>query len=361
MFSFFANIFGYILNFLYNLVNNYGLAIILFTVIIKLAMLPLSIKQQKSLKKNTKIQKEMQIIQFKYKNDPEKMNQAVMKLYKDNNVSPFSGCLGSILQLILLLSVFYMVASPLTYMEKIPADSIKTIKEQLSSEQLTVGAYAEIDIIRNIDKINNVANQPEEKTEAENTENSNETAVAESNNGAEAVENNNDAEVAEGNSEGQASEDNNKAEVAKVNDEDIQKIKNLKEKMNFLGLDLNMIPQQNMNNFAVYIIPALYILSTFISMRLTVKMQENMKAAQSADSNEVIINKEKDNDNDEDAEKTEEDPMMQTNKMMSWMMPILSISIAFVAPLGLALYWLANNVTMIIERIILDKFIKMED
>ena len=130
MFSFFANIFGYILNFLYNLVNNYGLAIILFTVIIKLAMLPLSIKQQKSLKKNTKIQKEMQIIQFKYKNDPEKMNQAVMKLYKDNNVSPFSGCLGSILQLILLLSVFYMVASPLTYMEKVPADSIKTIKER---------------------------------------------------------------------------------------------------------------------------------------------------------------------------------------------------------------------------------------
>lgn len=341
MFSFFANIFGYILNFLYNLVNNYGLAIILFTVIIKLAMLPLSIKQQKSLKKNTKIQKEMQILQFKYKNDPEKMNQAVMKLYKDNNVSPFSGCLGSILQLILLLSVFYMVASPLTYMEKIPADSIKTIKEQLSSEQLTVGAYAEIDIIRNIDKINNAADQPEEKAETENAENSNETAVA------------------EGNSEGQAVEEG--AEVAEVNDEDIQKIKNLKEKMNFLGLDLNMIPQQNMNNFAVYIIPALYILSTFISMRLTVKMQENMKASQNADSNEVIINKDKEKDNDESAEKTEEDPMMQTNKMMSWMMPILSVSIAFVAPLGLALYWLVNNVTMIIERIILDKFIKMED
>ena len=341
MFSFFANIFGYILNFLYNLVNNYGLAIILFTVIIKLAMLPLSIKQQKSLKKNAKIQKEMQIIQFKYKNDPEKMNQAVMKLYKDNNVSPFSGCLGSILQLILLLSVFYMVASPLTYMEKIPADSIKTIKEQLSSEQLTVGAYAEIDIIRNIDKINNVDNQPEEKAETENAENSNETAVA------------------EGNSEDQAVEEG--VEVGEVNDEDIQKIKDLKENMNFLGLDLNMIPQQNMNNFAVYIIPALYILSTFISMRLTVKMQENMKASQNADSNEVIINKDKEKDNDESAEKTEEDPMMQTNKMMSWMMPILSVSIAFVAPLGLALYWLVNNVTMIIERIILDKFIKMED
>ncbi len=53
--------------------------------------------------------------------------------------------------------------------------------------------------------------------------------------------------------------------------------------------------------------------------------------------------------------------MMQSQKMMSWMMPILSVSIAFVAPLGLALYWLINNVTMIIERVILDKLIKMED
>ena len=49
---------------------------------------------------------------------------------------------------------------------------------------------------------------------------------------------------------------------------------------------------------------------------------------------------------------------MQTNKMMSWMMPIMSISIAFVAPLGLALYWLINNLLMIIERLVFDKLIK---
>ena len=49
---------------------------------------------------------------------------------------------------------------------------------------------------------------------------------------------------------------------------------------------------------------------------------------------------------------------MQTNKMMSWMMPIMSISIAFVAPLGLALYWLMSNILMIVERLILNKFVK---
>ena len=57
-------------------------------------------------------------------------------------------------------------------------------------------------------------------------------------------------------------------------------------------------------------------------------------------------------------EENEMDAVMQTNKMMSWMMPIMSISIAFVAPLGLALYWLVSNILMIVERIILDKIIK---
>ena len=51
---------------------------------------------------------------------------------------------------------------------------------------------------------------------------------------------------------------------------------------------------------------------------------------------------------------------MQTNKMMSWMMPIMSISIAFIAPLGLALYWLINNILMIIERLVLDRILKEE-
>ena len=52
--------------------------------------------------------------------------------------------------------------------------------------------------------------------------------------------------------------------------------------------------------------------------------------------------------------------MEQTNKMMSWMMPIMSVSISLVAPLGLALYWLVNNITMILERVILNKLIKDE-
>ena len=65
MFSFFANIFGYLLELLYNLVNNYGLAIILFTILIKIILLPLSIKQQRSLKKSAEMQEKMKVLQFK--------------------------------------------------------------------------------------------------------------------------------------------------------------------------------------------------------------------------------------------------------------------------------------------------------
>ena len=79
MFQFFANIFGYLLNIINDFVGNYGLAIILFTVIIKILMLPLSIKQQKTMKKSAKIQEQVKILQFKYKNDPEKLNREMTK------------------------------------------------------------------------------------------------------------------------------------------------------------------------------------------------------------------------------------------------------------------------------------------
>lgn len=292
MFQFFANIFGYLLELLYNLVNNYGLAIILFTVIIKLLLLPLSIKQQRTMKKSSELQEKMKTIQFKYKNDPEKMNQEIMSLYKTENMSPFSGCLTAIVQMLLLLSIFYLVRSPLTFMEKVPTESINHYVSQLQEEDKTISnVYPEIDLIREYDFLKE--KNPE--------------------------------------------------------DTDVDKL-NLK--MNFLGLDLSKIPQQNMTDYTVYVIPILYILSSFVSIRMTTAKQEKMNK----EKNEAAVI---DADTGEEVkEENEMDSLMQTNKMMSWMMPIMSISIAFVAPLGLALYWLVNNLLMIAERLILDKVIK---
>lgn len=289
MFQFFANIFGYILNIINNIVGNYGISIILFTLIIKLLMLPLSIKQHRTMKKSTKLQEEIKVLQFKYKNDQEKLNREMMDLYKKENMSPFSGCLSAIIQFILLISIFYMIRNPLTYMTKIDSDKLNEYIEEMKNGDITVSqGYYEIDIIRELDYLKEKF--PE--------------------------------------------------------DENLNKIN---FNMQFFGLDLRKIPQENLNDWTVYIIPVLYIISTFISMKMTTNMQN--KNSKKDDIIDITENKKVESNEMEDA-------MAQSNKMMTWMMPIMSVSISLVAPLGLALYWLVNNILMIIERLILDKTIK---
>ena len=85
---------------------SYGLAIIAFTAIIKLVLLPLSIKQTKSTAKMGTIQPEMKKLQEKYKNDPQKSQQEVMKLYKENGVNPMGGCLPMLIQMPILFALF---------------------------------------------------------------------------------------------------------------------------------------------------------------------------------------------------------------------------------------------------------------
>ena len=291
MFAFFANIFGYLLNFIYQLVNNYGIAIIIFCIVLKLIMLPLSIKQQRTMKKSAKLQDKMKQLQFKYKNDPEKLNQEVMKMYKEENMSPFSGCLSSIVQIIILLSVFYLVSSPLTYMKKVDSQEINSYKEKLGQEQnISKGNYPEIQIIQVYGKDN---------------------------------------------------------EQVQLN-------------MEFLGLDLSKVLTQSLNDWKVYIIPALYVISSIASLKITNATQKKMQNAKKEDSENVIIE-----NNEEKALKKDDeediDPMEQANKSMSLFMPIMSLSIAIRAPLGLALYWLINNILMIAERLVLNKFFDKEE
>ena len=90
MIAFFANLFGYLLNFLYNLIQNYGLAIVLFSLIVKIVLLPISINQQKTMKKTTKIQDELKVLQVKNKNNPEALQRETMELYKREKLNPFS-------------------------------------------------------------------------------------------------------------------------------------------------------------------------------------------------------------------------------------------------------------------------------
>jgi YidC/Oxa1 family membrane protein insertase len=87
---------------------SYGITIILFTLVMRILLLPLSLKQTKSTVKMSAIQPEVKKIQEKYKKDPQKAQQEVMKIYKENDVSPMGGCLPMLVQFPILIAMFYV-------------------------------------------------------------------------------------------------------------------------------------------------------------------------------------------------------------------------------------------------------------
>ena len=243
------------------------------------------------MKKNAKVQEKMKEIQRKYKNNPEKLNQETIELYKREKVSPFSGCLSSIIQIILILSVFWLVSKPLTYMKKVDSTKVNEYIEQTKTEEGKTAAYPEIQVIQ--------------KKSAE------------------------DSEVA-------------------IN-------------MDFLGLDLSKVPNQNLTDITVYIIPVLYVITSFISIKMTNNMQDKAKEKKKAEQEKKTAGN---NENSEEKAlisegeaKSEEamEAMQDMTKSMNYMIPIMSITIAFIAHLGLSLYWLVSNLAMIIERMIINK------
>ena len=118
--------------------------------------------------------------------------------------------------------------------------------------------------------------------------------------------------------------------------------------MNFLGLNLSSVPTQNYTDWKVFIIPVLYVITSFISTRVTANLNQTKKKSEE----KVEANP----DTKELAKKEEEiDMMEEMNKNMMIMMPLMTVSIALIAPLGLALYWLINNIFMLGERLIINK------
>lgn len=305
MFSAIANLFGYLLDVLYKLVNsNYGIAIILFSILLRIILLPITIKQQLSVEKTNKIQDELKSIKVKYKNNMEMQNKETMELYKREGISPFSGCLSGIIQIIIVLSVFYLVSQPLTYMKKIKNNQelntiVENYKNEITNNGNTKKNYIEIEIIS---RIENAYNEIENKLKDENLENKE-----------------------------QVERDKDNHEKLRIN-------------MNFLGLDLSKVPKNNMNDYKVYIIPLLYVISSFVSIKLTTNMQ----------------NKKKETD-DKNSTTDEMESVAQMSKGMTYFLPLMTVSIAFIAPLGLALYWFVSNALMIIERIVIKKLVSTKE
>ena len=277
-----SSLFGYLLNALYTVFNNYGIAIIVFSVILRIILIPITIKQQTSLKKSAKLQEEMKEIQRKYKNNPEKLNQETIDLYKREKLSPFAGCFSSIIQLVIILSVFWLVSQPLTYMKKIDVNIINEYKTQLQQEG-NQSTYSEIAIINRF-----------------------------------------------------GAED----ERVRLN-------------MDFAGLDLSKVPSSNLNDWTVYIIPLLYVISSVVSIKITNSFAKKKKNDKKAITDGTDVNSQ--------GEPDELEAMEAMNKNMMYMLPLMSVFIAFIAPLGLALYWFISNVLIIIEKIIIDSVMKHKE
>jgi len=303
LFSLISNIFGYVLKFCLDICGNYGLAVILFSVIIKAIIFPLTLKQQKSLKKNQELQPKIQELQNKYKNDQEKLNIEYQKFMKENKFNPFGGCLLMIFQLIVLIGVLYIVSNPMTYMEK--ADQ-KTIDTKLQA------ALIKQDFSGDIDKF-------EAEAHSYVMKNSGEKYVK---------------EIIEKN---KVSGDVNIYIEAYKKTNRYYELKVLKEEydLHLFGVDLGDITAQNPSNLRLWVFPILTTIFYYLSLWMVSRKQKKQKV-KDANGNEVE---------------------MSNMMAMNIMMPLMSGWISYSVPQGMGLYWFINSFLQIIIQLITDKII----
>ena len=300
-----ASMFGYVMKFIYDIVQNYGLSIILFTIFVKILLIPLTIKQQKSMEKMQEIQPLYQELQRKYGNDSQRLSQEYQKLLKEKNMNMASGmgCSGCLLQLIqfpIILGLFYMMMSPLTHILKLPTEKIDEYKKSYYIEQAV-------------------------KTAKDNGKELTSGEIAEYMSGDNAVGNSRYIEIVLAKQEGLFN-------------------------MDFMGLDLGNSTSENKTNYEYYILPALCVLVTYISLSLSskdMKKKQNGAITPNSDSKEIA--------------NVQEEMPMPNMSYMNIMMPLMTGYIAFIAPQGLALYWTTNSLLQLIQMIIFKKIKKNKE
>lgn len=152
IFNLIGSLFGYVLWFCFMLVHDYGIAIVLFTLFLKIIFFPTSIKQQKSMAANARLAAKQRELQKKYGNDKAKLNEEVSKLYQKEGVNPMGGCLSSLLPMLLLLGVYCAVINPLTNTMHIASETVTKAVSYLNTLP-GIGTsfnnfYGQIDIIK---------------------------------------------------------------------------------------------------------------------------------------------------------------------------------------------------------------------
>ena len=284
---------GWIIKTIYDFVQNYGVAIILFTVVMKLLLLPLNIKSQKAMKKQQKIQPVLAELQKKYANDQQKLQQETMKLYKENNVSMAGGCLPMLIQMPILVALYQAIQRPLTYMFNVP---YKNVPDDIL-QKVTALKEAVIESGRNIGNLANL--------DAGQLLQSSQISIS-----------------------SWAGEVGEKVHEWYIN-------------FNFLGLDLSRAPQDalshlgdiagNLSVVLLLIIPVVAVISSVAQSKISMKLSGQDK-------------------------KSGNDQAQAMNGMMTWMMPIMTGFFTFTLPAGIGLYWIVSGFLQVLQQLALNYY-----
>ena len=293
--------FGYLLGLLNDLTGSYGLAMIIFGVVVQLVMLPITAKSKKSMMGMSRLTPRMQELQAKYGNDQAKLNEMTQKLYQEEGVSMGGGCLWSLIPLFILIPLFTVIREPLTYVlgesAEVSAQIVATMKELVPGGLGGHVAYEQVAAAQLI---------PQYAAEL-------------------------------------------KAAIPAISESTL-------EGMNFmfLGINLGNIPQFNIfaetwawdwAHIGAFLVALLSCANQLVSMLVTQKMN-----------NSVITNEK----GIQDKEAAKNSQQAQSNKMMMWMMPIMSLWIGFTVPCALSLYWFVGGLVRTIEDAILTKRYRKE-
>jgi len=158
LFDWLGSLFGYVVQLFYNLFHNYGVAIILFTIVTRLLMFPLTIKQQKTSAAQARLQPKLAQLKARYGNDNVAYNQAMQELYQKEGVSPTAGCLPMLIQFPLFIGMYQAISRPLTCVLHLGKDRINSLLQILGIDASN-GGYYEVNAIQKLrDLLNGIAN-----------------------------------------------------------------------------------------------------------------------------------------------------------------------------------------------------------
>ena len=282
--------FAWLVRLFYNLTNSYGVALILFTLVIKLIMLPFQMKSKKSMMRMSRVSGQMQELQKRYAKNQAKLQEEMQKLYEEEGVNPMSGCLWSLIPFPILIALYSIIRQPITHFMMLSKDVLQTVVQSAADAGVN---------LTNIVMMDKATGTPVLKDGLYQLASYGQINLVK------AVQ-----EMGLSTPEGW-----------------------FDMNYNFIGLDLTATPREYDKTFTftwavlgVILIPILAGLSQFVFSKLTMKTQPQADAAGGA-----------------------------SMKSMMYMMPLMSVYIAFIMPAALGVYWIAQSVFSLIQEAILNK------